>query len=93
MTAQMIMDILDRNNQHGILLVRDDGSVYEIVYLEQNRFEGTQLRCWFFDNEGNVFDTSTIPAPNGEMDLLAEYADDIDTYGGDMDIPISVTWC
>ena len=93
MTAQTLMAILDRNNQHGILLTHTtDGSVYEIIHLETNRFEGTQLRFWFFDEKGNLFDTSSVPAPNGEMDLLAEYADDLETYE-DTRMGFTVTWC
>lgn len=92
MTAKTLMDILDRNKQHGILLIHTaDGSVYEIVHLEENRFEGTQLRFWFFDEKGKVFDTSSAPAPNGEMDLLAEYADDLEAY--DDGRVFKVIWC
>lgn len=94
MNAQTMMDILDRNNQHGILLVHEkDGSVYEIIHLEENRFESTRIRFWFFDEKGELFDTSYAPAPNGEMDLLAEYADNLDTYGHDADTGLRVVWC
>lgn len=93
MTAQTLLNILDRNNTHGILLVRDNGSVYEIIHLENNRFEGTQLRYWFFNNKGKLMDTDCNPAPNGEMDLLAEYADNIDKYGLYGEMPLIVGWC
>lgn len=93
MTAQTLMDILDRNNQQGILLVRDNGSVYEIIHLEENFHEGTLIRYWFFGDNGKVRDTSCRPAPNGEMDLLAEYADDLDTYGHNSEMGFRVVWC
>jgi hypothetical protein len=94
MTAQKLMDILDRNDQQGILLVRDNGSVYEIIHLEEHHYdEGTYLRFWFFNDSGKLTDTCCRPAPNGEMDLLAEYADDLDTYGHNGEMPYRVVWC
>lgn len=90
MFATQLMDILERNDQQGILLVRDDGSVYEVIHLEN---KGTQLRYWFFNNEGKLMDTDCNPAPNGEMDLLAEYANKIDKYGLYGEMPLIVCWC
>lgn len=93
MTANTLMTMLDRNHQHGILFVHAmDGSVYEIAHLETSPYEGTQLRFWFFDEKGNLFDTQYRPAPNGEMDLLAEYADALDTHGIDGRF-FKVVWC
>ena len=94
MFATQLMEMLDRNNRQGILLVRDDGSVYEIIHLEEDIYDGgTRIRYWFFDNKGKVCDTSYRPAPNGEMDLLAEYADDLDTYGHRSEMGFKVVWC
>lgn len=95
MTAQILIDILDRNGVHGFMLVRsDNGSIFSVVYLEENRFDGTQLRFWSFNDDGTLYNTSSIPAPNGEMDLLAEYAEDAELYNENDGLPtFRCVWC
>ena len=78
MTLIEMLDTLDRNHVHGILLYNEKHCYYdEIVYLEG----GTCMRHWLFDEDGYVLNTYYESAPNGEIDLLEEFALDINTYG------------
>ena len=94
MDARTILNILDKADKHGVLVVRDDGSVYKIVHLEESRYdEGLQLRFWYFDECNQLEDTHHELAPNGELDLLAVYGDDLDCYGFEGEMFRVVSWC
>lgn len=91
MTAQILIDILDRNNQHREILIRPNGSVRKIVHLE-NSFNHICLRFWYFDDNDELESTACESAPHGEMDLLACYADDVDCFGIDGLMQYTVAW-
>lgn len=95
MTALNLVDILARNHEQFYMLVdRKDGSVFKVVHLENNRFEGTQVRVWLFHDDGSLWNTSSLPAPKGELDLLAEYGEDAEMYNDEDGIPVyRCVWC
>lgn len=95
MTAQTLIDMLDRNGVQGFMLVdRAKGFIFKVVHLEENHFDGTQLRFWLFHESGNLWNTSSRPAPRGEMDLLAAYGEDAELYDEEDGIPVfRCVWC
>ena len=85
MTLEMMLDILERNCAHGVMVYDEQRRfVSKLLYLEST----CRLRFWYFDEHGNVVGKKYADAPNGEMDLLNAYANEILNNG------ISCTaWC
>lgn len=79
-----MLDILDRNNVRGILVHSKRDFVRKVIYLEST----CRIRTWVFDGHGHIVDTKFVSAPNGEMDLLNVYANEIANCGIDY-----VAWC
>lgn len=87
MTAKTLIEMLNRNGVYGYMLVnRADGSIDTITHLEESPFDGTKLRFWTFKN-GNLRKTTSFPAPNGDMDLLAAFGEDAETYDEEDGLP------
>ena len=84
MTANQLIQILDRNKQHYMLhRWFGTGNIRKVAYIEDNANEHRKaVRFWYFcEITGELTATGSDPAPNGEMDLLADYADDLEFYG------------
>lgn len=77
--------MLERNNALG-MFVYDPAKrrVDRVIYLEST----CRLRYWFFNEHGDVVSTKYVDAPNGEMDLLNVYANEITNHGIEC-----VAWC
>jgi hypothetical protein len=94
MTATTLIDILDRNDVHGYMLVnRSNGSIFSVTHLEA-KSDGTHLRSWTFRNDGTLWHTSSRLAPKGELELLELYAEDAELYDDEDGLPtFRCVWC
>lgn len=84
--AEQIIQMLEQSNKHYMVVRwKNTHNVYRIVHLEDNHCEKCQvLRWWYFDEVSKrVAQTNHRTAPNGELDLLTVYADDLEVYGTD----------
>jgi hypothetical protein len=82
MTAMQMIEMLDRNGVHYVTLTWATGNkVSQIYFLETNPYGETVIRVWFFGGkDSRAYSTSSEIAKNGELDLLAWYANDCEDY-------------
>jgi hypothetical protein len=76
MNAKTLLNILKKNKQHYVAVVGIyDGSIARISYVEPS-LDGREphIRSWFFDSDGNGCFCDSVPAFNGDMDLLTVYS-------------------
>ncbi len=86
--AEKIIQMLNEHNVHYILKRwKKTGQVSSLAYVEPHAFEARTVIRWFYfcDATGQITRCGHDNAPNGGMDLLARFADDVEIYGTDPD--------